>query len=216
MKKTTALLITLTMAFALIVSGNAIAQETRGDMAVGGAVTLAMPIGGWADNAGMGFGLDGIFEYGWNENITGVGTIGFMKWGGKSSGYYEWSYSTIKIVGGAKYYFKPGKTGWYGGAEVGFHIYSWSWEWDHPTLGHIKESSSSTDFSISPMGGYEAPMGESGMRWSVSGILAWAGDVYIGVRVGLIYPLGKGQQATETTDDAMNIEDTIYDFAGIN
>ncbi|MCD6162687.1 MAG: hypothetical protein J7K40_09785 [candidate division Zixibacteria bacterium] len=100
--KKLALLITLAAMFALIASVNALAQETRGDMAVGGAVTLAMPIGGWADNAGMGFGLDGIFEYGWNENITGVGTIGFMKWGSKDYGYYEWSYSTFKIVGGAK------------------------------------------------------------------------------------------------------------------
>lgn len=219
MKKTTALLITLTMAFALIVSGNAIAQETRGDMAVGGAVKLAFPVGGLGDKSGMGFGLDGIFEYGWNENITGVGTIGFMKWGSKDYSYYEWSYSTIKIVGGAKYYLKPGKTGWYGGAEVGFHIRSWTFKVTDPQYqGYlwVDGSASATDFSISPIGGYESSMGESGMRWSVSGILAWAGDVYIGVRVGLIYPLGKGQQATETTDDAMNIEDTIYDFAGVN
>ncbi|MCD6161627.1 MAG: hypothetical protein J7K40_04340, partial [candidate division Zixibacteria bacterium] len=117
-----------------------------------------------------------------------------------------------------KYYLKPGKIGWYGGAEVGFHIRSWTFKVTDPQYQSYlwDGSSSSTDFSISPMGGYESSMGESGMRWSVSGILAWAGDVYIGVRVGLIYPLGQGQKTVETPDDAMNIEDTVYDFAGVN
>jgi len=196
MKRMAILLIASVVAIAFIIPGNSFAQETRGDIAIGGAVTLALPFGGLGDHAGMGFGLDGIFEYGWNENITAIGTAGFLKWGSKETDdilySYKWNYSTYKIVGGAKYYFKPGKSGWYGGAEVGFHIYSYSWEWEWLDVKY-DDSGSSTDFSISPMGGYEMPMGDSGMRWSFSGVLAWAGDMYIGVRVGLIYPLSKGQ-----------------------
>jgi len=198
MKKVVVLLIVLSTV--VFFSNSIQADETRGDMAIGGGVALAFPLGDLGDVAGTGFGFDGLFEYGWNENITATGTLGFMKWGGKSSSTYDWNYSHYKIVGGVKYYFKPGKTGWFAGGDVGLHIYSFKSEWDHPLTGPVEESSSSTDFSLSPLGGYEMPMGNSGMRWSFTGILAWAGDTYLGLRVGLLFPIGQGQKTTAKYD----------------
>ncbi|MCP4581444.1 MAG: hypothetical protein GY839_07475 [candidate division Zixibacteria bacterium] len=191
MKKVTVLLMAL--AIVLISSSSTLAQETKGDKAIGGSVILAFPFGNLGDVAGTGFGLDGLFEYGWNKNITATGTIGFMKWGGKSVGTYDWNYSHYKLVGGIKYYFNPGKTGWFAGGDIGFHIYKYNWKWDSPFGGQTEQSASASDFSLSPLGGYEMPFGNSGMRWSFTGIMAWAGDTYLGVRVGVLFPMGQGQ-----------------------
>jgi hypothetical protein len=172
----------------------------KGEMAVGGGLELALPTGNFGDAAGMGFGASGRFEYVFTPNITFTGTLGYIKWGGKDVGIYEFSYSHIPIKVGAKYYINPQLKNFYAGGELGLNMFSWSWKGSgiigydpvtfQPIYGDVDESDSESRFGIVLMGGYEMPLGET-LILDLSGRFEIISDAnFIGFRVGVLYPLG--------------------------
>lgn len=190
MRKTIVSLAVILTAIIFCLPGSALAEGEKGDMAIGAGLELALPMGSFGDIAGTGFGLTGRFEYVYNPNITLMGTLGYIKWGGKDFGIYKWSYSAIPIKGGAKYYLDPAKKGLYGGGEIGLHLFSWKYE---GTTGGIpySTSESSTELGLALVGGYEMPAGES-LILDISARYEIISDLnFIGIRVGVKKAIGK-------------------------
>jgi len=188
MRKSIVSLVSALVAVMICLPGGASAQAAKGDMAIGAGLELALPMGDFGDVAGTGFGATGQFEYVYNPNISIVGHLGYIKWGGKDFGFYKWSYSVIPIKGGAKYYFDPIKRGFYGSGEIGLHLFSYSSESD---IGGVPDySESSTEFGLALIGGYEMPAGQTfildlSVRYELISDLN-----FIGFRVGVKKAIG--------------------------
>lgn len=110
-------------------------------------------MGDFGDIAGTGFGATVTGDYPLAEKIYGTATLGFLTWGTKEFAGGEWSYSAIPILAGAKYYFQ---NNFYGYGQLGFHVFSYSYEVDFgPWGGKVKSDDSSTEFTFGFGAGYE-------------------------------------------------------------
>ncbi len=133
-----------------------ISNAQVGKMAVEPNVTLALPLGTFADANSTGFGGTATFMYRVIPQMDLTGTIGYLRWGYK--GEFSGSFSSIPFLVGARYYFSKGNITPYAGAELGLHFGSASIELPTYTLfgqtyGGGTASSSSTDFGIGFGGG---------------------------------------------------------------
>ena len=109
----------------LLVAGIAFTSNAQTKkMAVGADFVVSIPIGGLSDGANVGFGGLGSFEYALMPQLVGIGQVGYISYGTKSANF---SFHTIPIVVGAKYFFTPG-VGFYGISQLGLAIYSSSVE----------------------------------------------------------------------------------------
>jgi hypothetical protein len=190
MRKLIVSLASLITAFILCLPVAASADAAKGDMAIGAGLELALPMGTFGDYAGTGFGLTGQFEYVYSPNITIIGNLGYIKWGGKDFGVYKWSNSAIPVKGGAKYYLDPTKKGFYGAGELGFYFFSSKYEYTQNNVTH-RVTDSSTDLSLALMGGYEMPAGESWIVDLSARIEIISDHSFLGLRVGVKKPIGK-------------------------
>jgi opacity protein-like surface antigen len=141
----------LVLSFCLVT----ITQAKENQMAVGGNIILAIPMGAFGDAAGVGFGATGTFMYRVAKQIDLTGTIGFLRFGYSD---VDGSFKTIPILFGGRYYFTPGKVQPYGAAEIGFHFSSYSIEvpsqtFFGQTIGGGTQSASSTNFGLGFGGG---------------------------------------------------------------
>lgn len=134
----------------------------------------------------MGFGANGTFFYGINDKIDVTGSLGYITWS-----YSDWdgSYSTIPLLGGARYSFgdKSGFTP-YASAEIGLHFVSLSF----PTFSYFGESSSTssiseTNFGIGIGGGAYYKLGDL----TIDGNLQYNSmdSGYFTLKVGAIFEL---------------------------
>lgn len=163
-----------------------IAKAEVGSMGIGGALEIAMPMGDFGDQAGAGFGVTANFQYGWKPNIDLMAQLGYISWGGKSIGIYDYTIHAIPLQVGAKYYFTQLTNRFYVGGLIGFHRFGITVK--HTSYGDI--SSSDTKFGIAPMGGYEMKIGEK-MLLDASARYQFVSDnlSYIGIRAGIIYKI---------------------------
>jgi opacity protein-like surface antigen len=144
----------------LLVAGIAFSSNAQTkNMAVGADFLISIPVGGLSDAANLGFGGLGSFEYAFMPQLVGIGQIGYITWGTKSSNV---SIHAIPIVVGAKYFFTPG-VGFYGISQLGFAIYSSSVDIPSVSFGGFtygggSASASSTEFSFAVGAGYELPV----------------------------------------------------------
>ncbi len=148
MKKALAVLVVL-----FLLTGITNAQV--GKMAVEPNITLAIPLGDFADAYNMGFGGTVTFMYRVIPQMDLTGSIGYLRWGYKAT---DGSYSSIPFLVGARYYFSPGNIMPYAGAELGLHFSSASFEIPTYTVfgqtyGGGTASTSSTDFGLGFGGG---------------------------------------------------------------
>lgn len=102
----------------LFFSVSQISAQNKIMLSAGG--NLALPMGDFGDAAGTGFGVSVTGEYGLADNIVGTVTLGYLIWAEESFGGYDFSYSAIPILAGAKYYFQ---NNFYGYGQLGFHIF---------------------------------------------------------------------------------------------
>ena len=129
---------------ALLFVGTINAQ--KGVMKIEPSIVIAFP----QDGTNSGFGLNGMFIYGINENIDLTGTLGYISW---SYSGWDASFTTIPILFGGRYSFDvEGTITPYGSVELGFHFTSIS----VPSFnigGVTYGSFSSTEFGIGLGGG---------------------------------------------------------------
>jgi hypothetical protein len=149
-------------------------------VSVGG--NLALPMGGWGDNANIGFGGTATYERSFTPNIVGQVYAGYLSFGGETVGTFSYSFSMIPIMVGGKYYFQPGK-GLYGNALLGVHLFSV----ETPSFTLFGQtygggSASSTEFSLGVGAGYEMPMGKNALDLSAHFMIVSDAN-YIGARV---------------------------------
>lgn len=130
-------------------------------MTIGGNAGLYFPMGDFGEAYGTGFGILPQFEYGLNENMNIIGSIGYVSWGGESytdpfTGLsVESSLSNIPIAVGGKYYFGTGDMKPYGMANLSMNMMTFSVE----ILG-ISGSVSETYMGLVFGGGFEKTLNE--------------------------------------------------------
>jgi hypothetical protein len=163
-----------------------IAMAEVGSKGIGGALEIAFPMGDFGDQAGAGFGLTANFQYGWKPNIDLMAQLGYISWGGKSIGNYDYSIHAIPLQVGGKYYFKQETNRFYAGGLIGFHRFGITVK--NTSYGDI--SSSEGKVSIAPMGGYEMKIGKD-MLLDLNARYQIVSDnlSYFGIRAGIIYKL---------------------------
>ncbi len=121
----------------------------KGAMKVEPSLVLASSHAG----TGMGFGANGTFFYGINDNVDLTGTLGYITW---SYDGWDGNLSTVPVLFGGRYSFgdQSGFTP-YASAELGVHFMSFSYEiaaipgWSEATT----ESFSDTQFGLGIGGG---------------------------------------------------------------
>jgi len=120
----------------------------KGAMKVEPSLVIAFPLEG----TNLGFGINGTFFYGINENIDLTGTLGYISWGYSD---LDASFSTIPILFGGRYSFNvQGTITPYVAAELGFHFTSASFTIPSYSFGGVNygggsSSASSTEVHIS-------------------------------------------------------------------
>ncbi|NOX18452.1 MAG: hypothetical protein GXO87_09270 [Chlorobi bacterium] len=163
-------------------------QAQKGAMAVGVQAGLSLPMGSFSDAASLGFGGMGSFIYGINKSIDLVGSIGYITYTTDVDG---WSWSTIPILAGARYYFGNGATRFYGLANIGIYASSSTVTVDlGPYFGGSQSySASSSDFGFSFGGGVKLPIGktmffDANAKYNTAGGSGWV-DIFAGVDFAL-------------------------------
>ena len=141
----------------LLFLGTANAQ--KGVMKVEPSLVIGFPMTG----TNIGFGINGMFIYGINNNIDLTGTLGYVTWGYSD---FDASFSTIPVLFGGRYSFDvEGNITPYGSVELGFHFTSSSvniptYSFGGTTYGG-SSSASSTEFGIGLGGGAYFQAGEN-------------------------------------------------------
>ena len=137
----------------LILIGTVSAQ--KGVMKIEPSVVIAFPQSG----TNTGFGLNGMFFYGINDNVDITGTLGYLSWG-----YSDWdgTLTSIPILFGGRYSFNvEGNITPYGSVELGFHFASFSAP-EYNYLGqNFGGSSNNTEFGIGLGGGAYFKVGDN-------------------------------------------------------
>jgi hypothetical protein len=150
-----------------------IASFAQGRFSVG--AELALPQGDFGDGFGTGFGASVRYESPINDNISWMGTIGYIAFGEKDNSGV--TLSQIPIMAGAKYYFTESFGGFYAGAELGL------------SMGKVKfdgGDDSSTDFGFAPQVGYHLGVIDISARYL---IVSYDGDDAnsVGLRVAYVF-----------------------------
>ena len=134
----------------------AAAQDATGasDLSVDGAITL--PLGDWADIAGLGLGAGLRYEYTIipQLNLTGRVLLTYHL------EEHDWSWIDIPILAGAQYFFLASDEGPYVAGELGLTYYYG--EWDGQTGAILDDDTSDTGLTFTAGGGYH--MGDLDFR----------------------------------------------------
>ena len=165
--------------------GNINAQE--GKMKAGAQVGISLPMGDLGDGANLGFGFQGNFLYGLNQNIDLTGSIGYISWGTDSE---HLSFSSVPVTFGGRYYFQKGQITPYGLAELGIHFTSATF--DFPTISGFSfggsNTVSSSDFGLGLGGGILYDIGSVQLDINAK-INIVSGFNNIMIMAGAIFPL---------------------------
>ena len=124
------------------------------------SIVIALP----QDGTNTGFGLNGMFVYGINENIDLTGSLGYITWGYSD---FDASFTSIPLLFGGRYSFDvEGTITPYAAAELGFHFTSASFSFPSYSIGGVTyggetSSASSTEFGIGLGGGAYFQVGDN-------------------------------------------------------
>ena len=171
----------------------------NGRLSVG--AELGLPMGTFGDVYSIGIGGSLRYEMPMGDNLGLMATAGFMSFSGK-----DITVGTVTVKGasqtmipiqiGAKYYFTEQQSGFYGSAELGVHMASYTIKgydavvFNGVTIVPAKadETKTDTNFSFAPGIGYALDNVDIGLRYQI--ISATGGSSsYLGVRVA--YVLGE-------------------------
>lgn len=190
MKKTITTIFTVA---ALIVVTNFNSNAQNGRFSVG--AELAMPMGDFADAAGMGFGASLRYEYPISDNLGLTGNAGYLMFGKKtfSNGFVEVESksSMIPVQLGAKYYFSEAQDGFYAGLQLGIHSFKSevtipSYTLFGVTIPGSTSSASESKLSYAPEIGYHLANLDLGARYQM---VATEGSTtsYLGIRIAYVF-----------------------------
>lgn len=142
---------------------------------------LALPSGDFGDAVGTGFGASVRYEAPINENLSWMGTVGFITFGKEEIGGVDYTASIIPINAGIKYYFTESFNGFYAGAELGLNIVKSKAEGEF--FGQkINDSNSETEFGFAPQVGYHLAKFDFAVRYAI------VSDAdYIGLRAAYVF-----------------------------
>lgn len=142
---------------------------------------LALPMGDFGDAFGTGFGATVRYEAPINDNLSWMGTAGYLAFGEKDDSGFK--ASIIPINAGLKYYFAGESfAGFYAGAELGFNIVKVKFDYDLPGIGNVSGDNSETEFGFAPQIGYHLPVIDISLRYAI------VNDAdYLGVRVAYVF-----------------------------
>lgn len=140
------------------------AQETKSGFTPGAGIRVGLPIGDFGDAFGVAFGVEAQGEYMFSPNVSGVGSVGYTRFGGKTVGGFEIpSTSVIPVLVGVRVY--P-STSFFIGAKAG--------------ISFSTESGGGSDFT------YEPHVGYNGNKFQVAlGYNAISGDGSTAGHIGL-------------------------------
>jgi hypothetical protein len=128
-----------------------VASMAQGRFSIG--AEAALPMGDFGDVVGFGIGGTVRYEAPINDNLSWMGTVGFISFSEKDidiSGFTVATSATmIPIQGGIKYYFTESFNGFYAAGELGMHSVKVKAEADG-----ISSDASDGFFSFAPSVGY--------------------------------------------------------------
>lgn len=149
--------------------------QSKKAVSIGG--NIALPMGDFGDAAGTGFGATVTGEMELADKIVGTATIGYLMWAEESLGGYDYSYSAIPILAGAKYYFQ---NNFYAYGQLGFHLFSVDVE---PESIYF-DGDSDTEFTLGLGAGYEFN------QFDITAMFYIISDAnYLGIRAAYKIPL---------------------------
>lgn len=155
---------------------------------IGIGLSLAVPLGDFADRADMGIGITGLYSYAYNYNLDFLGSIGYVMWGGKNApSNIDISWGAIPIQIGIRYLFNVNSSRFYIGGLAGFHIFRYSVK---DNLLNTDRSETETKLGIAPTMGYIFPLGRN-TRLDISTRYQFVADdfSYLGIRAGIAFRL---------------------------
>lgn len=162
-----------------LIAGSVSFAAAQGRFSVGPEV--AIPMGDFGDAVGLGIGASVRYEAPINENLSWMGTVGFISFAKKSIdtgfGDVDLSASIIPIQAGIKYYFTESFNGFYAGAEAGLNLLKAKTSFDGES-----DSESETKFGFAPQIGYHISMIDISARYQVI-----ADADYFGIRVAYVF-----------------------------
>lgn len=146
-------------------------SNAQSNMAIGAGLVVSLPMGSFSDGANTGFGGTAAFELKFAPQITGVGHIGYISYGTDSDAF---SFSTVPVLVGAKYFFVPA-SGFYGIGQLGLNFISTTvetkgFDFFGSSIGGSSYSASSSEFTLALGAGYEMPI-SSNLIFDVSGAI---------------------------------------------
>ncbi|HEX2963099.1 MAG: outer membrane beta-barrel protein [Bacteroidota bacterium] len=142
-------------------SGQTYDQGYGSQMFVGIQAGTAIPTGDLSDNAKLGWGGQGNFEYLATPNLSLMATVGYYLWGAKNDllGLADFTFSTIPVLIGAKYLFMQGDLRPYVGADLGIHFLKTKISSNINIFGsNLEESNTESKFGFAPMAGLRMHM----------------------------------------------------------
>lgn len=136
-------------------------EPNAGQIFVGIQAGTAIPTGDLSNNAKLGWGGQGNFEYLASPNLSLMASVGYYLWGAKSDllGLADFTFSTIPLMIGAKYLFMEGDLHPYIGADLGIHFMSTKISSNINLFGsNLEESNTESKFGFAPMAGLRMHM----------------------------------------------------------
>ena len=163
-------------------------SPVKAQMSIGATGGIALPMGTFGDVVKTGFGGSVFGEYGLSKNLALGLNIGYYSFSGKSmriSGYDITSNESITpIVADLKYFFATEGFMPYVGAGLGFYMLNAS-----ASAAGNSASVSMNKFGFAPkIGFWVGEIVKFGANIDYTSI---AQEKYLGINVGIIYPLGK-------------------------
>lgn len=170
----------------LLLVGTASAQNFwgQGKMSYGAGAELSLPMGDFGSAVGMGFGGFGNFQYGLNEQMTVLGTLGYSMWGEKDNGGVKTSAKALTILGGVKYSLANVTKGFYAVGAVGIYSRTVKATATIPFFGTYTAEASDSPFVIAPGVGMEFGNIDASVKYVINGDVS-----NIAVRVAYMLPM---------------------------
>ena len=132
--------------------------NAQNKMAFGLQAGVAIPMGDFGDGYDMGFGGQGNFAYHISPMLDVTASVGYLTWSGKEA---DFTFSSIPVLVGARYYFGQAKFNPYVAGELGMYFSTFDVpEIVIPGFGTIGGGSESgSDFGFGAGAGFLYKMG---------------------------------------------------------
>ena len=149
--------ILMTVALVLSVAGSAMAQLDMAAKSFYGQGILTLPTGDFGDMAGTGFGAGLGMTVPYSELLNFRGEFGYIMYGGKDFGVYEYTFSMIPITVLGEYHMTADSPAYFLGG-LGLTMVRSNWKGSYDILGttySVDEDESSSEIGFTLGGGYQ-------------------------------------------------------------